>query len=358
MLKISKISKAGVPSAIAAFFVVSNVGLIAYIIRQHQRTSENSRSSLTQKSTTYTINVLTGIATQTCFLLCFNNSDEDMAKTKPKCFAEDSSMMDRDKFRYYLERKGSKVRVVSQSPEQKTVLTNVRMGRLSDYEACHYQPTVIEVKGEDRCDAPFSPDKSGEECEELNSEVTVLNKVEDVEFIPSKSEKFLDIPERLRVLLGKLFNATGINRYQEEICIKASNSYLYKRIQSDRRVSRAEAIEDASSSGFARNYISKDRIGLLAASGFARVKQSEQLQSHIYLDQYKKGIFIDEVIKGGKGSIARGVQRVRCSYGGYNPKLQNQIFQKITYYRRDKPKVDRLAGTKLLNWNYLKGNLE
>ena len=301
-----------------------------------EKGAKKSKGAAGEKRT-YSINVFKGAATQTCFMICSNNSEDDQAEIIPKCFARDESMISSQDFNQYLQEQGPLVSVVATSPEEKFTLYNNNLGQLSSYAACHYRPTVVEVYSADICDAPKRKDQQSKECQNVTINLVSLDRVEGKE--AAKGKGFIqDWIGQVLLLPGKILNATNVRRYDSKVCTMASKDYLERKM----------------STAYARSFVHVHHsiIDQLKAAKLVRVESESNPRGFEMYEQYKKGIFRDET-----GPIGTR-QRTLCSFGKSIDGVRGDVILQASVREKDLSRVKKILQARRLPFMTQDGVIE
>jgi len=281
---------------------------------------------------TYRVNVSLGVATESCFLICETNGKEAVARELPKCYAQDQSLISEEEFASYLAKNGANVSIVSQGGDEKFLLSDQEIGRLSYYAACHYRPTVVEVKSGDECDAPLAERQGLRNCQVESIEAVIVDKVQEVEFVPGTNliGNFLG---GAAWITEYILNGTGVRKYNNHICADISKRFYTRRFMNEFDVSRKEALQ--SSSPPILYHIHNSKLSEIGKSSLVTIVPSDLFISHRLLEQYNRGLNEKIPLLLGTSKI------IRCSYGGYSNNYDLRLAL-LQYKARDTASVKKL----------------
>ena len=142
-------------AGIATFSAVAAATITALIIiPQIQGHSTSTKEKPKTKTRSYSINLITGVATRTCIGICSDNNPEEWEKTFNECQVRDQALVSKEEYNQFLNDGADKVKILSQGPEIVNTITSVSFGEFSSYAACHYIPIAVQVESDDECFVP------------------------------------------------------------------------------------------------------------------------------------------------------------------------------------------------------------
>jgi len=278
-------------AGIATFSAVAAATITALIIiPQIQGHSTSTKEKPKTKTRSYSINLITGVATRTCIFICSDNNPEEWEKTFNECQVRDQALVSKKEYNQFLNDGADKVKILSQGPEIVNTITSVSFGEFSSYAACHYIPIAVQVESDDECFVPPRI-RTPQSCAVSSVPVIVVSDVQSVDYNPDIKPGPLFVLSKLASYAELALSNIHIRPFSHNLgsCFLASNAYLAKKHYNPNHL----------------GIISRKSLKKIQDSGLAKIGEGNIGEEG---RQYEVGLFKDY-------KTPLGIRRVRCSYG-------------------------------------------